>query len=291
MLVESELWPNLILAAKARGGRIALVSARLSPASLARWCRAPASARHILSRFDLILARDAPAADGLESLGARVAGLADLKFGAHPLPAAPSELASLGAALAGRTVLFAASTHPGEEAILLDAFGAARGGGASSVLIIAPRHPERGAEIESLARARGWRAGRRDAHATLAELDIYIADTLGEVGLFYRLARLSVIGGSLVENGAGGHNPLEPARLGAPFVAGRDRRAWPVYDDLVRAGGTRLVDEGDLTEVMRRAIADPSVFGDMGERARVFVEAGDAEAAGAIIPVLDLLKR
>ena len=285
VLVESELWPNLILAAKARGMGLALISARLSARSLRRWRAVPKIARNLLSCFDLILARDGAAAQGLESLGGRIDGLADLKFGAAPLGASPADLSRLRAALGSRAAILGASTHPGEEEIILDAFAAA-GGGASSVLVLAPRHPERGGAIEALALARGWRTGRRSAEASLADLDVYVADTVGEMGLFYRMASLAVIGGSLIEGGPGGHNPLEPARLECPFIAGRHVAGWPVYEQMVEAGATRLVDGADLAKALACALHDPQALADMGERARAFVAAGDQAAAQALAPVL-----
>jgi len=289
VLAESELWPNLILAAKARGTRLALLSARLSESSLKGWRRVRHAARAVLASFDLILARDTWAAEGLKSLGGRVAGLADLKFGAPPLAADPRELACLKRALTGRFCLLAASTHPGEDVIVLEAFQEARSQGADSLLIIAPRHPARGVDVEALAAARGLRVGRRATGADPARLDIYVADSVGELGLFYRLANLAVIGGSLVAGGAGGHNPLEPARLGTAFIAGPHVNAWPVYAELADAGATRLVAPGELAEAFRLAGRDPDGLHDMAARARDFVEPRDTAAAGAITPVLDLL--
>jgi 3-deoxy-D-manno-octulosonic-acid transferase len=291
VLAESDLWPNLILAAEARGTRLALISAHLSESSLKGWRRAEGAVRRVLASFDLILARDASAAEGLRSLGGRVDGLADLKFGAAPLAADPHELACLKRALAGRVCLLAASTHPGEDLIVLDAFRSARGHGVDAVLIIAPRHPERGVDIEALATERGLRAGRRATGADPSHLDIYVADSIGELGLFYRLANLAVIGGSFVPGGAGGHNPLEPARLETPFVAGPQVEAWPVYAELVEAGATRLVAPGDLAEAFRWVDGDPKGPRDMAARARALVEARDAAAMGGIAPVLDLLSR
>ncbi len=289
VLAESDLWPNLILSAANRGTRLALLSARLSDSSLKGWRRAPGAARAVLSSFDLILARDATAAHGLTSLGGKVDGLADLKFGAGPLGADPHELACLKRALAGRLCLLAASTHPGEDAIILDAFRAARDKGADAVLVIAPRHPERGVDIEALAAARGLGAGRRAVGADLGRLDVYVADSVGELGLFYRLADLAVIGGSLAAGGAGGHNPLEPARLETAFIAGPHVDAWPVYAALADAGATRLVAASDLADAFFLADRDPGGLRDMAARARAFVEPRDAAAARAITPVLDLL--
>jgi 3-deoxy-D-manno-octulosonic-acid transferase len=289
VFVESELWPNLILAAKARGVRMALVSARLSVASLRGWRRAPAAARALLGAFDLILARDAAAAKDLESLGARADGVADLKLGAEPLPADPCEASAMVAALAGRPMILAASTHPGEDAMILQAFRDAGGGGGHALLVIVPRHVERGPDIEALARGAGFTAARRSAGAAARDLDVCVADTLGELGLWYRQAHLAVIGGSLVAGGAGGHNPFEPARLGCPFVAGPHVEAWPAYADLVAAEATRLVAPKDLAGVIADAIAAPHSLGPMAEGARAFVEARDAAARAAIPRILALL--
>jgi len=289
VLAESDLWPNLILAAKARGTRLALLSARLSERSLRGWRRAPGAARAVLTSFELILARDASAAEGLKSLGGRVDGLADLKFGAAPLAADPHELRCLQRALTGRLCLLAASTHPGEETVVLDAFQEARDHGAEALLIIAPRHPERGVDIEAMAAARGLRSGRRTTGADPARLDIYVADSVGELGLFYRLADLAVIGGSLITGGAGGHNPLEPARLETAFIAGPHVDAWPVYAELADAGATRLVASDEVAKAFRLAGRELGGLRKMAARARAFVEPRDAAAAGVIKPVLDLL--
>jgi 3-deoxy-D-manno-octulosonic-acid transferase len=287
VFVESELWPNLILAARARGARMALVSAALSAASLRGWRRAPGAARAVLGAFDLLLARDAAAARDLSSLGARVDGVANLKFGATPLPADLRAVAAMADALVGRPVILAASTHPGEDGLVLDAFRGAAAGGA--LLIIVPRHVERGAEIEALAREAGLAVARRSQGATPDGLEVYVADTLGELGLWYRLARLAVIGGSLVAGGAGGHNPLEPARLGCPFVAGPHVEAWPAYGDLARAGATRPAAPEDLAAIIAEAVAAPERLAPMAERAQAFVDAGDTAARGAIPRILGLL--
>jgi 3-deoxy-D-manno-octulosonic-acid transferase len=295
VLVESELWPNLILAARAHGVRLALVSAKLSARSLGGWRRVPAAARAVLRAFDLVLARDTEAARRLEGLGARVDGLADLKFGARPLPADEAELGRARGLLGGRTVLLAASTHPGEEEPLLRALNAASGG-EPPLLILAPRHPVRGEEVCRLARAAGFEAGRRGAGDTLGDAPIYVADTVGELGLWYRLASLAVIGGSLVlesakAEGVGGHNPLEPARLGCPFISGPNVAAWPVYEPLQAAGATRLVPGADLAVWFSRALASDPGLAAMAVRARAFAAAGDAAAGEAMERVLGLLGR
>ncbi len=290
VFVESELWPNLILQARRRGARLALVSARLSERSFAGWRRAPAAARAVLGAFDLILARDSEAGARLTALGAEVRGLADLKFGAPPLPADPAELRRLRAALGDRPVILAASTHPGEEEIVLAAFEAAAAG-PEPVLILVPRHPERGEAVQRLAEAGRLTVRRRGLGQDPEGASVYVADTLGELGLWYRLATLALVGGSLVPGAVGGHNPFEPARLNRPFVSGTTVTGWPVYADLVRAGATALVPAEALGPWLARAITDPRSLAPMAEAARAFVAEGDAAAARAVDGVLELLRR
>jgi 3-deoxy-D-manno-octulosonic-acid transferase len=210
VFVESELWPNLILAAKARGVRLALLSARMTAASANGWSQWPASARALLSAFDLIMPQDAATDERLSRLRGTTGPRLNLKLVGEPLPADMAELDRLRAALAGRKVVLAASTHPGEDASIANAVRKAAPGG---ILILAPRHPERGAEIAAMLggalRSRGEALG-----------PVYVADTLGELGLFFRLADIVVMGGSFVP-GIGGHNPLEPARIGRPILTGR----------------------------------------------------------------------
>ncbi|HEX7944246.1 MAG TPA: glycosyltransferase N-terminal domain-containing protein, partial [Phenylobacterium sp.] len=188
VFVESELWPNLIAAASARDVRLALVSARMTQASADRWARWPASARAVMGAFDLVLPQDAATEARLAKLGASPGPRLNLKHVGEPLPADPAELQRLQAAVTGRKVVLAASTHPGEEPLIAEAFRAANPGGA--LLIVAPRHPDRGPEI-----ARELAASRRGAGETLTGT-IHVADTLGELGLFFRLADIVVMGGS-----------------------------------------------------------------------------------------------
>lgn len=290
VLAESELWPNLILAARRQGVRLALVSARISPASLRRWRWAPAAARAVLGAFELVLARDEAAAERFVALGARVDGLADLKFAAAPLPADETELARLRGAIGERPVILAASTHAGEETAILDRFGVVAGESAAPpLLILAPRHVERGAEVERLALERGFATARRSAGAGPAGARVYLADTLGEMGLWYRLAGLAVLGGSLIA-GVGGHNPLEPARLGCPFVVGRHVEAWPVYAEFEARGATvRVARMEELDGYFHDVIDSAGSLAAMADKARAYVAMRDAEAREAITRILGLL--
>ncbi|HLZ83996.1 MAG TPA: glycosyltransferase N-terminal domain-containing protein [Caulobacteraceae bacterium] len=290
VLAESELWPNLILGARARGVRLALLSARLSARSLAGWRRAPRAARAVLGAFDLLLARDAAAAERFAALGARVDGLADLKFGVPPLPVDEAEWARARDRLGARPVLLAASTHPGEEEIVLKAFQAAAPD-AGTLLILAPRHPARGEAVARLARELGLAAGRRTSGDALGDAPVYVADTVGELGLWYRLAELAVIGGSLTHERVGGHNPLEPARLGCPFISGPEVSAWPVYEALEAARATRRVRPGELADWFSQALLGDPALAEMAARASAFAAAGETAAGEAAERVLELLDR
>ncbi|MBL6454920.1 3-deoxy-D-manno-octulosonic acid transferase [Belnapia sp. T6] len=241
--VESELWPNMILAARARSLPLVLLNARLSPRSAQRWRLAPRLGRELMGAFALVLAQSEGDAARLAALGApevRVPG--NLKEAVPPLPADPAALAALRAAIGGRPVLLGASTHPGEEAILLEAHRLLAGAHPGLLTILAPRHPDRGAEVAALAESLGLAARRRGEGALPeAETAVYVADTLGEMGLFYRLARVALVGGSLVPHG--GHNPLEPARLGCPILLGPHTANFAdLAARLLAAGGAGLVE-------------------------------------------------
>ncbi|HXU99594.1 MAG TPA: glycosyltransferase N-terminal domain-containing protein [Caulobacteraceae bacterium] len=288
VFVESELWPNLIWAARRGGARLALVSARMSAASAATWRRFPAAARAVLGAFDLILARDLAAAAPLAALGGRVDGLWDAKLGAPPLPADPAELARMKGLLAGRPVILAASTHRGEEAMILTAF-ACLGATARARLVVVPRHPDRGPEVADMALGHGFTVARRATGEDGEGARVLVADSLGELGLWYRLARSAVIGGSLVP-GVGGHNPFEPARLGCPFAAGPHVDQWPIYRGLVEVGATQfLAGERDLVVWMEEAIAGGPALQAMAAKASDYVRLRDAEGQAVIPRLLDLI--
>ncbi|MDR3507590.1 MAG: glycosyltransferase N-terminal domain-containing protein [Caulobacteraceae bacterium] len=288
VLVESELWPNLLLAARARGVRLALLSAKLSDSSYRNWSRFPASAGALFGAFDLILAQDARAKARLTALGGAVAGLADLKFGAAPLPVDGRALAAAARALDGRPLILAASTHPGEDEIVLEAFAAIASHPSAPVLAIAPRHPERGPTIAALARAQGHVVSLASAGEAPSGR-VLVADTLGELGLWFRLARLAVMGGGFVP-GVGGHNPLEPARLSCPFVSGPMVDNWATaYGELAEAGaGDPIPDGAALALALKEAMDHTRRLADRAERARAYVERRDGEARAVPALVLAL---
>lgn len=234
VFVESDLWPRLILSARARGIPLALVNARLSAGSLRLWSRLPATARRLFGTLDLTRAQTPETAQALARLGARDArAVGDLKASAAPLPVDPAARAPLAQAIGARPLWLAASTHPGEEDAAAQAHAHLPGG---ALLIIAPRHPERGAQIADALVAQGWQVARRGA-GTLPGPDtqIYVADTLGELGLLYDLAPLAFIGATLVP--LGGHNPYEAQPFGTALIAGPHRsNAAAAFAPMIASG-------------------------------------------------------
>ena len=158
LFAESELWPNLILGARRRGVRLALVSARMTEASAQGWARRPAAARAMLGGFEAILAQDDASAARLEALGGHVTGRLNLKRFGAALDVDAAQVTALKAAFGDRPIILAASTHPGEEALIAAAF---RGAPGHPLLIIAPRHPERGEAIASELSGGGFKVIRR----------------------------------------------------------------------------------------------------------------------------------
>ena len=272
VFVESELWPNLILEARRRGVKLVLASARITEKTVDGWRRFPGAAREILSAFDRILPQDETSAARLESLGARIDGHVNLKLSGEAPPHDAAAFTRLSAAIGDRPVVVAASTHDGEEIALVRALDKLAD---RLCLILVPRHPARSAEIAAALQRDGYRFARRaEGSEPDRETDLYLADTLGEMGLFLRLADVVVMGGSfsaaLEKPPVGGHNPLEPARLGKPAVTGPDMTNWAaVTDALVQSGGLTVVEAPwDLPAVLAPLLADTDAARAMGERGR-----------------------
>jgi 3-deoxy-D-manno-octulosonic-acid transferase len=275
VFAESELWPNLLSEAKAGGARLALVNARFNARSLARWGRwSPDTAKHILTQFDWIGAADPETAEGLSLLSGRdVALCGNLKRAGEPPVADAATLAALRAHIGARRVWLAASTHPGEDAIALEAHRLLREAWPDALLVLAPRHPERGPSVAQLARGESFAVRRRaSGESPDPEAAVYVADTLGEMGLWLRLAEAALIGGSLVD-GVGGHNPLEAAQLETPILTGPYTASFTaVYDELVAAdGAARVRTAAEIAHEIRVL---------EGDRRRRRIAAAQAAAAG-----------
>ena len=236
-----------------------LINARISNRSFRRWRLFGGMARALLARFDRILAQDGLAAQQLALLGAdadRLSVEGSLKEGAAPLPYDEAERMAIARAFSGRPVWLAASTHPGEEETALAAHAHARRATPMLALILAPRHPARGDALAEMLRGRGCSVAQRSKGEPItAETDVYLADTLGEMGLWYRIASVSFVGGSLVD--VGGHNPFEPALLGSAIVHGPHVRNFvDGYRRLAQADAAVLVrSEAELAEAIVATMA------------------------------------
>ena len=285
--VESELWPNLVLATHRRGIPMLLANARLSSRSSARWRALPGLVRPVLGCFALCLAQDEEQAERFRRLGSgSVASVGNLKTAAAPLVADPAALAALRRTIGARPVWFAASTHDGEEAIAATAHARIARQHPGLLTIIAPRHPVRGPAIAEMLRARDLRVARRAAGQTIGDdVEIYLADTLGELGLFFRLAGIAFIGGSLVRKG--GHNPFEAARLDCAVLHGPDMTNCTAMAGALDAAGAALPVAGaeSLADAVARLLTDP------GERTARAMAASRVAAAcgGTLDAVLDRL--
>ncbi len=279
LFIESDLWPNLILQAASRRLPMVLINGRMSPRSFPRWRRARNTISALLDKFELCLAQSETDADRFATLGARnVIVTGNLKLDVAAPPADPAKLEKLMAMTRGRPVVTAASTHPGEEEILIETHRRLAGFFPGLLTVIVPRHPDRGNAVAGLVAAAGLRFAQRSREELpAANSDVYIADTLGELGLFYRLAPAVFMGGSLVEHG--GQNPIEAVKLGAAIVHGPHVFNFSdVYEALDTAGGARLADSGErLVKQLGQLLADPKACETQGEAgARVVEQLGGA---------------
>jgi 3-deoxy-D-manno-octulosonic-acid transferase len=220
LFVESDLWPNMIIEASERGVPMVLINGRLSEDSFRRWRRLPNSIAHLLQQLDLCLTGTAPDAMRFGDLGApQVFTTGNLKLDVPAPPADPAALTALQDAVGDRPVIAAASTHAGEEEPLLAAHIRLRANFPGLLTLIAPRHPARGTDIAAMAAAAGLPVALRSrGELPNRNTDIYVADTVGELGLLYRVAPAVFIGGSLVRHG--GQNPIEAAKLGSAILHG-----------------------------------------------------------------------
>ena len=258
--VESELWPNLILETAQRGTPMLLLNGRVSSRSATRWRRAPHLSRPLLAVFDCVLAQTDADAERFRALGARnVTVQGNLKNDAPPLPADEDRVAVLKQAIGERPCWAAASTHEGEEDAVAEAISALRRSVPNLLTILAPRHPERGEACIELLEGRGLTTARRSTGGAIAPTtDVYLVDTLGELGLVYRLAEVAFVGGSLAPHG--GHNPLEPARLDCALVSGPHTENFAeAFAALEDAGAvSRVTGAAPLAEAVRTLLDDES---------------------------------
>ena len=259
LFIESDLWPNLILSSAARRLPMVLINGRMSPRSFPRWRRVSGTISALLGRFELCMAQSQTDADRFSALGSpNVVTTGNLKLDVPAPPADAAKLERLMAMTRGRPVVIAASTHSGEDEMLAEAHKTLAGFFPGLLTVIVPRHPDRGEAIARMVAASGLQASLRSREELpTATTDIYIADTMGELGLFYRLSPIVFMGGSLVEHG--GQNPIEAVKLGASIVHGPHVFNFSdVYEALDQAGGARRADSQEaLVKQLGQLLADP----------------------------------
>ncbi|WP_293573205.1 3-deoxy-D-manno-octulosonic acid transferase [Phaeobacter sp.] len=289
LFVESELWPVTLQAARHAGVKLALVNARLSQSSIKRWASKPATASFMMQQFDLLLSQNAQMRDALIDLGADAAAVhpsGNLKAGSAPLPVDESLLTDLRDDLAGRPVWVASSTHRGEEETVLAAHKALLAENPQLCLVLAPRHPERADEISDLIRAAELTVAQRSrAEPLTSRTQIYLADTLGELGSWYALSPIVFLGGSLAP--IGGHNPFEVAQAGAAVITGPGYTNFmETFPPLIDAGGAvEVTDSATLGAAVRHWLGDPHAL----DQARAAAADVVTRQAAALDGVVDLL--
>ena len=288
--IESELWPRLIVETHRRGIPMALVNARLSAKSHANWRRVLGMALALLGPFRLVLAQDRETVERLADLGrpARFGG--NLKAAVAVPACDATALAEIAARLAGRPVWLAASTHPGEEEAVIAAQAEVRVRHPDALMILAPRHPDRGDEVADLLRQNGLATARRSGAQVPGKGDaVWLADTLGEMGLWYRLAAVTFVGGSLTDRG--GHTPFEPVLCGSVVLHGPDTRNFaPAYQALTACGGAECVAGPEIGGAVSRLLQQPERRAAMLQVAREGLLAMAPDVDGIAAELLALMR-
>lgn len=259
--MESELWANALSLLGQHGIPAILINARLSPRSFNRWRWIKKTAGQILSNFSLILTQTKQDEESYKTLGAtNVKTMGNLKYAAVPLPVDPDSLATLQTATQNRPVWLYASTHEGEEELACRIHQRLKRDIPDLLTVIVPRHPDRRDRIRAICDKYNLRSVLRTTDRIFPQPDdaIYIADTLGELGLFYRLCPIACIGRSFSADGGGGHNPIEAAQLGCAVLHGAFiQNLMDIYKDMDEAGAAQLVlNEDDFRETLKILLMD-----------------------------------
>ena len=287
VLVEGDYWPLLLREARRRGLPIAVVNGRVGDRSFRRMRRLRRLLGPLFTGVDRFGVQSGRDRDRLAALGIdpeRIAVTGNLKY-ESPEPVSRPELEeALRKLAAGRPLLLAGSTMPGEEGEILNAFREA-GGGERALLVLAPRHPERWNEVEALLRSRGIEAVRRSALPAAGLPSVVLLDSLGELASLYRLAAAAFLGGTLVPTG--GHNPLEAARFGVPLAVGPSMHNFRDMAEAFDRDGAwrRVAGAKELAAVWRKWLDEPGQAREIGERARRLLE----ENRGALRKTMEML--
>lgn len=274
--MESELWPNMLMNLKQRHTPVILVNARISPRSQARWMSVRSTATEILGTFTAILTQTQADAESYRALGAtNVTATGNLKFSASALPVDTQNEAAFLKAVGQRPRWAYASTHKGEEEMACRLHKRLAADMPDLLTVIVPRHPERRNDIVDACAASGLRVQLRGERKDppRPDTDIYIADTLGELGLFYRASPIACIGRSFSDDGGGGHNPIEAAQLGCVVLHGPHiQNLAEIYRIMDEAGASRAVrDEDDFYSTLHHFLTSPEAVQKQGQHGKDFI--------------------
>ena len=300
VMMETEIWPNLLRLCRASGVKTVVVNGRISSRSYPRYRLIRPFFRRVLANVDRFCMQSEESARRLTALGAdpaRVTVTGSLKFDSLDMPTPtshgkPRERVLRFFRLApNRVVIVAGSTVKGEEAAVLQAFARVRSAAPGALAILAPRQPDRFGEVERLARDAGFSTARRSDLPIDAEprVDVVVLDTLGELAQLYQLATAVFVGGSLVDYG--GHNILEPAIFGKPIVFGRHMQNFKEIAEAFLANGAavRVETDRDLESALTALVTDPVRRARLGAAARALVEANRGAKDKTLAMVADLL--
>lgn len=273
--MESELWPTILLALKKREIPAVLVNARLSDKSFHNWRMAGGSIKKLLSCFLLIIAQNEEFAQRFHTLGAvNVTFTENIKYSAAPLSYDPLSFSELKLAIDDRPCWVYASSHAGEEDLACRVHKILKEKIPNLLTIIVPRHPERRDDVSDICFQNGVKFRLRGAAAALPtpDDDVYIADTMGELGLFYTLCNIAMIGRSFSNDGGGGHNPIEAAQLGCAVLTGPNNQFQrTLYDEMQKEGAViETKNEDDLIKALYSLLTDPAALQSLKDKAQNF---------------------
>jgi 3-deoxy-D-manno-octulosonic-acid transferase len=235
VFIESDIWPALLTELSKRSIPHALLSARITEKTFRGWQTFPKSMKQLLAGYSLVMAQDGPSEERLQKMGVATANRANLKTLGDPLPVSEAALAAMRSVFGERRVIVAASTHYGEDSLISKILEPYIREG--DLLVLVPRHPIKAGEIQLDIESLGFSVARRSFKDPVTDTThVYLADTLGELGLWFSLADIVIMGGSFLTR-IGGHNPLEAARLGKCVITGPDTSNWEgIFADLLDAG-------------------------------------------------------
>ncbi len=262
IIMETEIWPNLIRIASNRGVKICLINGRVSESSYRGYRKIGFFMKDVLSRFQYLCMQTDEDRKRIVDIGAdvtrtRVSG--NLKFDV-PRPDRPPEWISM----LSRPVIVAGSTHEGEDEIVIEAFRTVKKRFTGATLVLAPRHPERFNAVADLIKKRGFKLGRRSKQE-FRDIDILLLDSIGELAAVYGGAEVAIMGGSFVDRG--GHNLFEPASWGVPVLCGRFMYNFPLSEEFFKAGAALKTTPEGLADKLTEILADQKIREAMGDRA------------------------